>query len=274
MVRTPVVERHADPVDHVVTRIVRRVRVVGHGQAAVVIGVERIEVCRARMRPVAPAGERIAATVVRRPHHRSQRRPAVDCFGDPAEGGDVGWRLLGPRVPRPVHLVSEPHEDGDTATVEDGQPGGEGGRDRCGDSRQTGPRLQGEQQHPAGAGDLSGSLLDVLPRGGVEGQRHEDDVDRRCVAQPAGVVRDPVVAPVQADAEPHPGGWDQSPAVLAGVAVERCRPHRRTGRRAGSRDAHQQDRRHHDLAHPHPAHAHAIDIRSADLSQRPLKDSR
>lgn len=178
------------------------------------IGVERIEVCRARMRPVAPAGERIAATVVRRPHHRSQRRPAVDCFGDPAEGGDVGWRLLGPRVPRPVHLVSEPHEDGDTATVEDGQPGGEGGRDRCGDSRQTGPRLQGEQQHPAGAGDLSGSLLDVLPRGGVEGQRHEDDVDRRCVAQPAGVVRDPVVAPVQADAEPHPEAGTSRPPCL------------------------------------------------------------
>ena len=106
----PVIQAHADPVDSVVARVVRGVRVVGRREHPVAVGVQGGHIDGARSGLVRTAVERIAAALVRRPDHRRRRGALVDRRGDAPEGIDVGGRLLRPRVPRAVHLVSEADE--------------------------------------------------------------------------------------------------------------------------------------------------------------------
>ena len=74
---SPVVQRHADPVDGIVAGVVGGIRVVRHPEHAVAVRVERLVVgCVAHDRVVA-TGERIPAAIVGRPDGRRRRRGAV-----------------------------------------------------------------------------------------------------------------------------------------------------------------------------------------------------
>jgi hypothetical protein len=125
--------------------------VVGHVELPVVVRVERRELRRPLRRLGSPAGERVAAAVVRSPQHRAARGTDMDRRRHATERDAVGRRLLPPRIPRAVHLVREANEDVDIARVCVGEDVDELADRPIVDRGQAGTRLECQEGQPMDA---------------------------------------------------------------------------------------------------------------------------
>ena len=125
----------------------------------------------------------------------------MDCSRDLAEGGDVGRRLLAPRIPGAVHLVSEPQEDRDALSVVTRQAPGELGDSRVGDRAEPAVGFEGEHQRRMLPDQSADSGIDETGRASFQRERCERDVERWAPAEPIGESGRAVVFPVEVDPE-------------------------------------------------------------------------
>ena len=184
VLEAPEVEAHADPVDGIRSRPVRRVRVVGRGHGAVAVRVERRGGSAARGGLVLPAGVRVAVALVGRPGHRGGRGVAMDRIGDGPERGDVRGRVLAPRVPGAVHLVGESDQRRHALGAIACEPLRHGLCRVRGHGGQTAPRLERDHEQGAGVASLPGCRVEVRLVVGGERERHEaHHIGRRAVPE-------------------------------------------------------------------------------------------